>query len=86
MVIMKRGTFMRLMRHKKKQQKTNRLEWKETNQSYLDQLQKFLDVADNIQNEDLRKRVILEMLKCDFILTELAEKEFCKYQKAQINE
>ena len=50
-------------------------EWKEKNKRYLKQLQKFLDVADNIERDDLRKSVISEMLKCDLILTELAEKE-----------
>ena len=53
---------------------TNR-DWKEKNKGYLRQLQKFLDVADNIEREDLRKSVIAEMLKCDMILTELAEKQ-----------
>jgi len=51
-------------------------EWKEKNKGYLRQLQKFLDVADNIEREDLRKSVIAEMLKCDMILTELAERQF----------
>ena len=54
---------------------TNR-EWKEKNKGYLRQLQKFLDVADNIEREELRKSVIAEMLKCDMILTELAERQF----------
>lgn len=49
--------------------------WKEKNKAYLRQLQKFLDVADNIEREDLRKSVINEMLKCDMILTQLAQRE-----------
>ncbi len=51
----------------------NNKDWKEKNKGYLRQLQKFLDVADNIEREDLRQSVIAEMLKCDMILTELAE-------------
>ena len=50
-------------------------DWKENSKGYLRQLQKFLDVADNIEREDLRKSVIAEMLKCDMILTELAERQ-----------
>ncbi len=50
-------------------------DWKEKNQDYLKQLQKFLDIADNINEEDLKKSVIAEMLKCDMILTQLAEKQ-----------
>lgn len=50
-------------------------DWKEKNKGYLRQLQKFLDVADNIEREDLRKAVIAEMLKCDMILTELAQRQ-----------
>ena len=38
-------------------------------------MQKFLDVADNIEREDLRKSVITEMLKCDMILTQLAQEQ-----------
>ena len=54
-------------------------EWKEKNKKYLEQLQTFLDVADNIEEEDLRRNVITQMLKCDLILTELAEIEFSKF-------
>lgn len=53
----------------------NNRDWKEKNKGYLRQLQKFLDVADNIEREDLRKSVIAEMLKCDMILTELAQRQ-----------
>lgn len=49
--------------------------WKEKSKGYLRQLQKFLDVADNIEREDLRKSIIAEMLKCDMILTQLAERQ-----------
>ena len=48
---------------------------KEKNKGYLRQMQRFLDVADNIEREDLRKAVIAEMLKCDMILTELAQRQ-----------
>ncbi len=50
-------------------------DWKEKNKGYLRQLQRFFDVADNIEREDLRKTVIAEMLKCDMILTELAQRQ-----------
>lgn len=50
-------------------------DWKEKNKGYLRQMQRFLDVADNIEREDLRKAVIAEMLKCDMILTELAQRQ-----------
>lgn len=50
-------------------------DWKEKNKSYLKQLQKFLDVADNIEREDLRRSVITEMLKCDMVLTQIAENQ-----------
>ncbi len=50
-------------------------DWKEKNKGYLRQLQRFLDTADNIKDEDLKSRVINEMLKCDMILTQLAQKQ-----------
>lgn len=59
----------------KKASTPNNREWKDKNKRYLKQLQIFLDVADNIEREDLKETVILEMLKCDRILTELAQKQ-----------
>ncbi len=56
------------------------LYWKEKNKEYLKQLQKFLDVANNIENEELKNNVIIQMLKCDKILTNLAIKEIRKYK------
>lgn len=53
--------------------------WKATSPKYLKELQTFLDKAENIQNEDLRKEIIFQMLKCDKELTELAEEMFNKY-------
>ena len=53
--------------------------WKATSPKYLKELQTFLDKAENIQNEDLRKEIIFQMLKCDKELTELAEEMFSKY-------
>lgn len=50
--------------------------WKNTNQQYLFELQKFLDLADNINDENLRKIIIYQMLKCDKCLTTIAEKRF----------
>ena len=39
--------------------------WKNKNEQYLFELQKFMDLADNIENENLRKLIIAQMLKCD---------------------
>jgi len=49
------------------------IEWKEKNERYLFELQKFLDIADNISDEELKNRLITQMIKCDKVLTELAE-------------
>lgn len=53
-------------------------EWKNKNPKYLFELQKFLDIAENIQEETLRKEVINQMLRCDKTITELAEDIFLK--------
>ena len=50
--------------------------WKTTNEQYLKKIQKFLDIVDNVSDEKLRKRIIIEMLKCDETVTKLAEEEF----------
>ena len=49
--------------------------WKTNNKQYLFELQKFLDLADNIKDEKLRKNIISQMLKCDKYLTKIAEEE-----------
>lgn len=53
-------------------------EWKEKNQQYLYELQKFFDIVDNIKDEELRMNIIYQMLKCDEILTKIAEENMKK--------
>ena len=48
--------------------------WKNKNSQYLFELQKFLDLADNIEDENLKKLIISQMLKCDKCVTNIAEK------------
>lgn len=67
-------------KHTKENTPNNR-DWKEKNKRYLIQLQKFLDAVDSIKEEELRNNIITQMLKCDLILTELAEKEIQKYRE-----
>lgn len=61
-----------------KEEKINNLiqnnNWKNKNEQYLFELQKFMDLADNIENENLRKLIIAQMLKCDKRLTIIAER------------
>jgi len=54
-------------------------EWKKESKEYLKEVQKFLDKVDNIENEELKNEIIIQMLKCDNELTKLAEKKFKKY-------
>ncbi len=50
--------------------------WKNKNSQYLFELQKFLDLADNIEDENLRILIISQMLKCDRCVTNIAESMF----------
>ena len=54
--------------------------WKANGQKYLKELQAFLDKAENIENEELRKDIIFQMLKCDNELSILAESIFEKLE------
>ncbi len=54
-------------------------EWKKECNEYLKELQKFLDKAENIEDKELKRDIIIQMLKCDEVLTKIAEKEFEKY-------
>ena len=53
--------------------------WKKESQNYLNELQKFLDKTSNIQNQELKEEIIIQMLRCDDELTKLAEENFKKY-------
>lgn len=48
--------------------------WKNKNEQYLFELQKFMDLADNIEDKNMRDLIISQMLKCDKCVTALAEK------------
>lgn len=64
----------------KEQMKQNK-DWKEKNKKYLKELQTFFDKADNIEDEELRNKIIGQMLRCDEVLTEIAERRFEKFFK-----
>ena len=57
-------------------------QWKEKNEKYLEELQLFFDIVDRITDAHLKQKIISQMLRCDNILTEIAEEMFlCYYQK-----
>ncbi len=47
------------------------LKEKSKDKNYLKELQRFFDLADNIENEKLKKKIIYQMLKCDEALDKL---------------
>ena len=53
-------------------------EWKIKNKEYIKEVQIFLDKADNIENKELKEDLIYQMLRCDKLLTKLAQKEIEK--------
>lgn len=55
--------------------------WKEKNKEYLKELQCFFDKAENIDDAELKKMIIGQMLKCDSILTKIAESKFQEFYK-----
>lgn len=48
--------------------------WKTNDKTYIKELQKMFDIIENVKDEDLRNRIIMQYLKCDKTITELAEK------------
>lgn len=60
--------------------------WKNKNTKYLFELQKFLDLADNIEDEKIKKLIINQMLKCDKCITNLAEEIFKQLIKKNMEE
>lgn len=47
--------------------------WKTTNEKYLFELQKFLDLLDNVKEEKLRKELIYQLNRFDKVISEIAE-------------
>ena len=54
-------------------------EWKEKNKVYLKELQNFFDKADNIEDKNLKQLIIGQMLRCDDVLTKIAENRFQEF-------
>ncbi len=50
-------------------------EWKVKSKEYKKELQAFLDKVDNIKNEELKNDIICQMLKCDKVLTKIAQEK-----------
>lgn len=55
--------------------------WKNEDEIYLFELQKFLDIVENVADKELRKEIIAQMLKCDKRVTQLAETMFQELKK-----
>ena len=64
-------------------QNAKKNQWKNQDKIYLFELQKFYDVVENVKNEELRKEIIAQMLKCDKRITQLAETIFQELKKKQ---
>ena len=47
--------------------------WKNKNSLYLFELEKVIDIVDNIEDKQLKTDIINQILKCDRCLTNLAE-------------
>lgn len=54
---------------------------KKSNREYLFELQKFLDVVDNIHDTDLKNRIIAQMLKLEEALAKLIDDSIKKQAK-----
>jgi len=50
--------------------------WKLQNKKYLLELEKFLDRAENIKDEELKREIVMQMLRIDNELTTFAEEMF----------
>lgn len=57
---------------------TDKSDWKEENSKYINEISKFLDKVQNVEDEELRLSIIYQMLKCDKILTDISEEMFKK--------
>ena len=54
---------------------SNEEDWKIKDDKYLKELQKMFDIVENVKDEELKHRIIIQFLKCDAVITELAKKQ-----------
>lgn len=47
----------------------------------MKELQSFFDKAENILDTELKNKIVDQMLKCDEVLTKIAESRFKEYYK-----
>ena len=52
--------------------------WKNSNKRYIYEVQKLLDLIDNIKDEKLKKEIRYQYINCDRIITKLAEEKIKK--------
>ncbi len=52
--------------------------WKYENKQYLKELTRFMDLTEQIKDEELREEIIIQMLRCDMELTKFAEEKILK--------
>lgn len=45
------------------------------NKTYEFELQKFIDISSNIQDEELKIRIMAQMIKCQNLILEILKKE-----------
>ena len=70
-----------MQREGKTGKNTQKNQWKNEDEIYLFELQKFFDIVENIEDEELQKEIIAQMLKCDKRITQLAENIFQNLKK-----
>ena len=50
-------------------------EWKTKDKRYLKELQRMFDIVENVKDEDLRNRILIQFVRCDELITELAREQ-----------
>lgn len=51
---------------------------KKSNKKYLFELQKFLDIVDNVEDKDLKERITFQMIKIESVLIDILNEEVSK--------
>ena len=52
--------------------------WKFENKQYLKELTRFMDLTEQIKDNELKEQIITQMLRCDMELTKFAEEKILK--------
>lgn len=66
--------FKNYYKNDKLKNNKNYYDWRKDNKEYIDNIGKFLDIVDNLEDEKLKKKIIYQHFACENIIQKILKK------------